>query len=216
MTSPITGYIGACNINPGNLVGKGEPTLLTTVSAVDPIYVNFQVNENDYLRIVRYITEQKATMENAENVFKVLITLSDKSTYPFPGKIDFIDREVNPATGTIAVRAVFSNPKGIIKPGNFANVNLVLMESSDGILIPQSTLVEIQGKYFVYLVDKENKCTRCPVVPARSLGQKVMIYKGLKTGDRILMEGFQKFKEGMVINPVITQDTLKEAVLPGI
>ncbi|MGE5424040.1 MAG: efflux RND transporter periplasmic adaptor subunit [Syntrophothermus sp.] len=214
IASPISGYIGACNVNPGNLVGKGDPTLLTTVSAMDPMYINFQISETDYLKIMRYIIEHKLTGTNTENSFKILLTLSDKKPYKYEGKIDFIDREVNPQTGTIAMRAVVPNPEGLIKPGTFSTVNLVLRETNDGVVIPQSTITEIQGRYFVFLVDKSNKVTRVPVMASRNLGQKVMILQGLKKGDRILMEGFQKFQEGLVIKPIVVQDTSKVSVLP--
>jgi membrane fusion protein, multidrug efflux system len=208
MLSPITGYIGSCNVNPGNLVGKGEATLLTTVSAVDPIYVNFQMNETDYLKIMRYVAEHKEVTEQ-KSAFTVYLTLSDKMGYQFPGRIDFIDRGVNTTTGTIAVRAVFQNPDGLIKPGNFANVNLILMEREDGIVIPQSATTQIQGKIFVFLVDNENKVTRVPVILGRSIGQNFTVISGLKTGDKIMLEGFQKFKEGMQIKPEIVQDTIR-------
>jgi len=206
MAAPITGAIGACNVNPGNLVGKGEATLLTTVSAVDPIYVNFQMNETDYLKIMRYIEENLKTL-NKENKSTVYLTLADKVEYNMPGKIDFIDRQVNTSTGTIAMRAVFPNTNGLLKPGNFATVNLVLMEREDGIVIPQSATTQIQGKVFAFLVNNENKVNRVPIILGRSIGQNFIVNNGLKPGDRIMLEGFQKFKEEMQIKPVIVQDT---------
>ena len=208
MESPITGYIGSCNVRPGNLVGKGESTLLSTVSAIDPIYVNFQMSENDYLRIMRYLDSEKEKFSAKEEDVKVFLTLSDNEMFNQVGKIDFIDREVNSQTGTIAFRAVFANPTGLIKPGNFANVNLILMEREDGIVIPQSATTQIQGKNFVFDVDKDNKVTRRPVILGRSTGNLFVINGGLQKGDRIMLEGFQKFQDGMQINPVMVPDTL--------
>ena len=213
MAAPITGAIGACNVNPGNLVGKGEATLLTTVSAVDPIYVNFQMNETDYLKIMRYIEENLKTL-NKENKSTVYLTLADKVEYNMPGKIDFIDRQVNTSTGTIAMRAVFPNTNGLLKPGNFATVNLVLMEREDGIVIPQSATTQIQGKVFAFLVNNENKVNRVPIILGRSIGQNFIVNNGLKPGDRIMLEGFQKFKEGMQIKPEIVQDTIQIPARP--
>ncbi len=213
MPSPITGAVGACNVNPGNLVGKGESTLLTTVSAVDPMYVNFQMNETDYLKIMRYLElhpEFKSKMES----FTVYLTLADRQDYDHPGKIDFIDRQINTTTGTIAMRAVLPNPQGLIKPGNFSTVNIILMEQENGIVIPQSATTQIQGKTFAFLVDKDNKVNRIPVVLGRSIGQNFIVYNGVKPGDRIMLEGFQKFKEGMQINPVMVQDTLTVPARP--
>ena len=208
ITSPITGYIGSCSVNPGNLVGKGEATLLTTVSAVDPIYVNFQMNENDYLRIMRYWESHKAEIKENKDVFKVFLRLSDNMPFNQVGKIDFIDRGINPQTGTIALRAVFANPSGLVKPGNFANVNLVLFEDENGIVIPQSATTQIQGKDFAFVVDKENNVNRMPILLGRSIGTKYIVNRGLKIGDKIMLEGFQKFQEGMKISPVNVPDTL--------
>lgn len=215
MASPITGYVGACNVRPGNLVGKGESTLLTTVSAVDPIYFNFQMNENDYLKIMRYWESHKAEFKDKGDIFKVFLTLSDNMTYNHVGKIDFIDREINAQTGTIALRAVFANPDGLVKPGNFANVSLVLFEDENGIVIPQSAVSEIQGKNFAFLVDQNNTVKRTPVILGRSVGNKYIVYQGLKIGDRIMLEGFQKFKEDMKITPVMVPDTLTVKLNPA-
>jgi len=208
MEAPITGAIGVCNVNPGNLVGKGEATLLTTVSAVDPMYIYFQMNEADYLRIMRYL-DNHPEYKGKERDFTIYLTLSDKQDYKMPGKIDFIDRQVDPTTGTINMRGVFSNPEGLIKPGSFSTVNLVLMEQENGIVIPQSATTQIQGKVFVFLVDKENKATRVPITLGRSIGNNFIVNNGLQPGDRIILEGFQKFKEGMMIKPEILQDTVK-------
>jgi membrane fusion protein, multidrug efflux system len=207
MESPISGAIGECNVNPGNLVGKGEATLLTTVSAVDPMYVNFQMNESDYLKIMRFM-ERHPEYKGKENTFTIYLTLSDKEGYKMPGKIDFIDRAVNTTTGTIAMRGIFPNPEGLLKPGNFATVNLVLMEREDGIVIPQSATTQIQGKMFAFLVDNENKVNRVPIITGRSVGNLFIINDGLKQGDKVMLEGFQKFKEGMQIKPEIMQDTI--------
>ncbi len=214
MTSPIAGYIGACNVRPGNLVGKGESTLLSTVSSVDPIYVGFQMSENDYLNIMRFWEKHKVEIKDRKDVFKVFLTLSDNLLFEHTGTIDFIDRDINPQTGTIALRAVFPNPNGLLKPGNFANVNLVLYEEENGILIPQGATTQIQGKNFAFLVNKENKVNRVPILLGRGIGNKYIVNKGLKIGDRILLEGFQKFQEGMQVTPVMVPDTLTVPQIP--
>jgi membrane fusion protein, multidrug efflux system len=205
--SPISGYIGKVNVNPGNLVGHGESTLLTTISAIDPIYFDFQMNETDFLKIRRYLVDIKVEMDELEKSIVVYLKLSDKLDYDAPGKIDFIDRAINPKTGTIAMRAVFNNPDGLIKPGNFANVVLVLTEKENAVVIPQSAIIEIQGKFFAFKVDHQNKVTRVPVTPGRNMENKVVINAGLMPGDKILIEGFQKFQEGMMITPQLVQDT---------
>lgn len=208
--SPIRGYIGAVDVRPGNLVGRGESTLLATVSAVDPIYVNFQMNETDYLRIVRWMAENEDAIEKrGEAPIKVYLTLSDGKEYPIPGEVDFIDRNIDPATGAIAMRAEFPNPKGIIKPGNFANVKLILNEQDDAIVIPQSTLQQVQDKYFVFILDTANKINRVPVILGQYIGNTVVVSDGLEPGARILLEGYQKIRQGMPVTPIEVKDTLK-------
>jgi len=214
MVSPITGYIGACNVRPGNLVGKSESTLLATVSAVDPIYVNFQMNETDYLKIMKYYEAHRGEFKDGKDVLKIFLTLSDNTHYKYPGKIDFMDREINSQTGTLAMRAVIPNPDGLIKPGTFTQVIMVLKEQENGILIPQSSTTQIQGKNFAFLLDKDNKVNRVSVTLGRNMGPYVVVNEGLKISDRILLEGFQKFQEGMLVTPIIAQDTISVPQTP--
>ncbi|MEI7491013.1 MAG: efflux RND transporter periplasmic adaptor subunit [Bacteroidota bacterium] len=211
MDSPITGYIGAVQVRPGNLVGRGESTLLATVSAIDPMYVNFQMNETDYLAIMRYYSAHKDKVKQ-NGPIKVYFTLADKRKYPIAGEIDFMDRNVNPATGTIALRAKVANPEHIIKPGNYCQVQLVLGERDSTVIVPQSALTIVQGKYFAFEVGDSNKVNRLPVMVGRSFENKIVVNAGLKPGSKIMLEGFQKFQEGMKINPVMVADTL---TLPG-
>lgn len=209
ITSPITGFIGKVNVNPGNLVGHGDATLLTTVSAFDPIYFDVQMNERDYLNISRYIVENKEKIASPGSVLKVQVTLADKRVYEHLGEIDFVDRAINPQTGTIALRAAVPNPDRLIRPGSFATVNLILAEVENAVVIPQGATQQIQGKNFVFAVGKDNKVNRVPIMLGRNMGNLVIVNAGLKPGNRILLEGFQKFQEGMIIKPVIIRDTVK-------
>jgi membrane fusion protein (multidrug efflux system) len=211
MDSPITGYIGSVQVRPGNLVGRGESTLLATVSAVDPIYVNFQMNETDYLAIMRYVSQRKEKITE-KGPIKVYLTLADKKKYPIPGEIDFMDRNVNPATGTIALRAKVQNPDHIIKPGNYCQVQLVMGARDSTVIVPQGALTIVQGKYFAFKVGDSNKVNRVPVMVGRSFENKIVVNAGLKPGAKIMLEGFQKFQEGMQIKPALVEDTL---TLPG-
>jgi membrane fusion protein (multidrug efflux system) len=219
ITAPITGFIGAAMVRPGNLVGKGESTLLATISNVNPIYFNFNINETDYLKFMTLMEKSKEkgkeVMAGAEKVFTTYLNLTGDIQYPYPGKIDFIDREVNPQTGTIAMRAVFPNDDGMIKPGTFATVYLVLLEQQAGIVIPQSATTQIQGKNFIFKVSPDNKVSRSPVLLGRNIGNQVTVLRGLNDGDRILLEGFQKFQEGMQIDPIVVQDTVAIPINPA-
>ncbi len=207
ITSPITGFIGKVNVNPGNLVGHGDATLLTTVSAIDPIYFDIQMTERDFLNIARYILENKEKHASPASTLKVRVTLADKRVYEHLGEIDFVDRAINPQTGTIALRASVPNPDRLIRPGSFATVNLILMEVENAVVIPQGATQQIQGKNFVFAVGKDNKVNRIPILLGRTMGNQVIVNAGLKPGNRILLEGFQKFQEGMIIKPILIKDT---------
>lgn len=213
MISPITGYIGAVEVRPGNLVGRGESTLLATVSNMDPIYINFQMNESDYLWFVRWVLNHKEELHGDINIednknLPVFLVLSDGKPFMHKGYIDFVGRAVDPATGTLTLRAVFPNKEGMIKPGAFSEVTLLFGKQDNGILIPQSSLQPIQDKEFVFIVDSTNKIRRISVILGQYLNNNVVVQKGLKIGDRILLEGYQKIKEGMEITPVPVPDTL--------
>ena len=156
----------------------------------------------------------KSELKDRTDLFKVFLSLSDNQPYDHVGKIDFIDRSINSQTGTIALRAVFANPDGLIKPGNFANVNLVLFEQENGIVIPQGATTQIQGKNFTFVVNNENLVHRVPVMLGRGIGNKFIVNGGLNVGDRIMLEGFQKFQEGMKISPVMVPDTLTVPLTP--
>ena len=214
MASPITGYIGSVQIRPGNLVGRGESTLLATVSAIDPIYVNFQMNETSYLSIMSWIIENKAKLKGKEqlkdnNSIPVYMLLSTKQTYPFGGTIDFIGRAIDPATGTIALRAEFPNKDGLIKPGSYSEITLILGVEDNGILIPQSSVQPIQDRNFVFILDSANKVKRLPIITGQHIENMVVVMKGLNIGDRILLEGYQKIRDGMEVTPIMVKDTLR-------
>lgn len=213
ITSPIKGYIGAVQVRPGNLVGRGESTLLATVSAVDPIYVNFQMNETSYMSIMSWVIANKDKLEGRQqlkdnNSIPVYMMLSTKQTYPYAGKIDFIGRAIDPATGTIALRAEFPNKDGLIKPGAYSEVTLILGVQEDGILIPQASIQPIQDKDFVFVIDSANKVQRVPVNLGQHIENMVVVMNGLNVGDRILLEGYQKIRDGMEITPILVKDTL--------
>jgi membrane fusion protein (multidrug efflux system) len=210
--TPITGYIGKASYQPGNLVGQtGGNNVLATVSALDPIYFNFQMHENDYLWITKYLVKHKEDMKaELKEALNVFLFLSDKQQYENSGKLDFIDRDISTQTGTIAMRASFPNSEGVVKPGSFGTVRMILSEKEDAILIPQSALSQIQDKFFVFKLGAENKVNRIAVTIGRRIDNRVVIYSGLKVGDKILTEGFQMFEEGMQINPIVVKDTIKD------
>jgi membrane fusion protein, multidrug efflux system len=196
--APITGLIGAQQVSIGELVGKGEPTLLATMSTLDPIWLYCTVSEVEYLK-----AEQRSK-EHAKQVasWPVTLLLSNGTEHPDQGRFVFIDRAVDVKTGTLRVRAEFPNKDKKLRPGMFARARVDLGTRPDCITIPERALVEIQGKAFVWIVSKENTASQRPIKLGDQVGSTYIVLDGLATGERLIVEGLQKVREGSPINPV--------------
>lgn len=193
----MTGLIGAKQVSVGELVGKGEPTLLATISTLDPIWFYCAVSEAQYLKAD---TETRRTGRKIEEL-PVTLILTDGSVHPGKGKFVFIDRAVDVKTGTLRVRAEFANTEKVLRPGMFGRIRIDVGERPQSILIPERALAELQGKYFVWIIDKDNKASQRSVKVGDSIGEQVLILEGLKQGERIVIEGLQKVREGAVVQP---------------
>ena len=204
--APIDGVIGRTLAREGEYVGKDpNPVILTTISNINTIRVQFFLSENEYLRAARsFINDPNKKNQKGENVKEVELILSDGTLYDQKGKIDFIDRNVDASTGTILLQASFLNTKGLIRPGQFARVKIKVIEIKDAIIVPQKCLTELQGQYSVLIVNTENKIETVQV----KIGEKVpgftIIKEGVKAGDKIILEGLQKAKPGMEVIPEVT------------
>ncbi len=205
--SPIDGIIGRTLAREGEFVGKDpNPVILNTVSNINTIRVQFFLSENEYLRAARaYANESNNKIERNNDRVVVQLILSDGSLYDQIGKIDFIDRNVDSSTGTILLQASFPNPKGIIRPGQFARVKLKIMDVKDAIIIPQKCLTELQGQYSVLVVNAENKVETVQVTIGEKIPGFTIIKDGLKSGDQLILEGLQKARPGMEVIPVVTE-----------
>ena len=200
IVSPISGIIGRKQVDRGNLVGKSEPTVLATVSAVDPIYVDFAVAEADYLRLasrIRFDAEGRAT----DTQQRLELFLADDSLFPQKGRIVFVNRAVDPKTGTIGVQAAFPNPQRLLRPGQFARVRGVIEERADAVLVPQLAVQEQQGSKTVLVVEDGDKVALRPVTVDERVGDLYIVTKGLKRGERVIVEGVQKVRPGMQVKP---------------
>jgi membrane fusion protein (multidrug efflux system) len=198
--SPITGIIGKVNVDRGNLVGKAEPTLLTTVSSVHPIYVDFSVAEADYLRMApRVKLDPQGRVQ--EGQFRLELFLTDDRPLPHKGRLVFVDRAVDARTGTIAVRAEFPNPDKIIRPGQFARVRGVVEERPNAILVPQRAVQEQQGTRTTLVVEGDKVALR-PVKLDERIGDFFVVTEGLKPGERVVVEGVQRVRPGMQVKAV--------------
>jgi len=192
--SPIDGIAGIAKAQIGNLVGPGSTEELTTVSTVDPIKVYAAVSEQEYLKAAEKQSAQR------EKVPLELI-LADGSVYPRKGEMAFADRQVDVRTGTIRVATIFPNPKNILRPGQFARIRAEIEVKKGTLVIPQRAVTELQGKYLVAVVGPENKVAIKPVKPGARFGQLWVIDQGLQAGEKVVAEGTQKVREGMVVSP---------------
>ena len=194
--SPITGLIGKRLVSPGNLVGKGEATLLDTVSSVDPIRVAVTVSEAEYLRIK---TQQK-TGRMAINTPLELI-LGDNTLYPSKGKVVVVDRAVDLKTGTLSVVAEFPNPNAVIRPGQFGRVRAPIDTIENAILIPKRAVQEVQGMKTVLVVGADDVVALRTIKPGETVGSLVIVAEGVKPGERVIVEGVQKARPGSKVAP---------------
>jgi len=206
--APIDGLIGAKMVQMGELVGKGSPTLLATISQLDPIWFYCNVSEVDYLRAE---ADRLRSGKHIEDV-PITLILSDGSAHPEKGNVIFVDRAVDPKTGTLRMRAAFANPQRLLRPGMFARAIADLGVRPDSILVPERAVAELQGKNFVWVISPDNKAVQRPVTVGRQIGGELLIDAGLKAGDRIVVEGLQKVRDGLTVKPM-TAEEIKAAEL---
>jgi membrane fusion protein, multidrug efflux system len=194
ITSPIDGIAGIAKAQIGNLVGPGQIEELTTVSTVNPIKAYVAVSEQEYMQA------QESRKRQVGKVPLELI-LADGSVFPQKGEFAFADRQVDVRTGTIRVATTFSNPNNMLRPGQFARIRAQMGLKKNALLIPQRAVTEVQGRYLVASIGADNKVGIKQVKAAERYGQLWVIDEGLKSGDKVVAEGIQKVKDGMVVSP---------------
>lgn len=194
ITSPINGIAGIAKAQIGNLVGPGQVEELTTVSTVDPIKVLVPISEQEFIHLQ---ARRPATDQSTRNIELIL---SDGSLYPRKGEVAFADRQVDPATGTIKVAVMFQNPGNVLRPGQYARVRAVLETIKDALVVPQRAVNELQGNFQVAVVGSDNKVSVRTVKPGVKTGSIVVITEGVQPGERVVVEGLQKVKDGMTVN----------------
>lgn len=193
--SPINGIIGLQQVNAGNLVGKNDATLLTTVSSSNPFYVDFNISEAFLLQL------EKGEKHEARRGVAFQLVLSDNSVYEKEGYFSVVDRTVDPRTGTILVRATFPNDQGRLRPGQFARVRVAAEERVDAILVPQAAVQEMQSAKYVLVVGSDNKVAQRTVKVGERYEDSYIVTDGLQAGERVVTEGIQKVRPGMAVTP---------------
>ncbi|HEX7295780.1 MAG TPA: efflux RND transporter periplasmic adaptor subunit [Pyrinomonadaceae bacterium] len=194
--SPLSGTIGFLQVDEGNLVGRGDATLLATVSASDPLLVDFSVSEIEYLKL----TDPETAGQRA-GALRFDLILSDESVHPHQGTFRVLDRTVDPTTGTVKVEASFPNPGGYLRPGQFARLRVAVAERENAILVPQRAVQELQGSKTVMVVDAQNMVSVRTIKLGDKAEKDVVVLDGLNPGERVIVEGMQKVRPGSQVNP---------------
>ena len=214
ISSPIEGIVGRTEFNVGDFVAAGGAgTPVTTVSTVDPIKLVFSVSEKDYLQVADRIAEILAKPLDQRDATGELIR-ADGKVHPNKGRFLAADREVDAKTGTIRISAIFPNPGNILRPGQYARVLVKIEERAGALLIPQRAVQELQGRNFVWVVDNANKVSQRKVTVGPRFGSDWLIEDGLKPGERIVVEGLQKVRDGVTVQPSTAPSTAAVAGAP--
>jgi membrane fusion protein, multidrug efflux system len=196
--APVDGIAGLVRVQVGDLISAG--TVLTTVTKVDPIKAYFTVSEQRYsVYSNRYADPQERAAHEKELRFELI--LADGSIYPHEGEMYAADNQVDVRTGSLRVAALFPNPRNILRPGQFARVRVRSEVAHGALLVPQRAVTELQGTYQVAVIGPDNKAHVQAVKMGRRIGNEWIVENGLHKGDRIVVEGVQKTREGMTVSP---------------
>jgi membrane fusion protein, multidrug efflux system len=195
---PIDGLIGTTQVKPGNLVGRGDATLLTTVSQINPMIFRVGVTEADYLRIAKRQPGQSAQVAAAAGID---LTLADGSAYPQKGTIGPVERAVNATTGTLGVQLLFANPDNVLRPGQYGRARILVDQKVGALLVPQRAVQELQGLYSVAIVGDDNKVSFRSVKVGPKVDSSWVIEEGIKPGERVIVEGLQRVTDGAIVTP---------------
>ncbi len=205
--APIDGLIGLTKAKPGEFVGREpNPVVLNTLSDITPIRVRFSISEREYLTLVRGYTKRGGTRGKQEErqpneLLPLELILADGSEYEHIGYVDGSAQSIDASTGTFSVEATFPNPSGILLPGQFARVRAPFETLKNVVIVPKQAVVELQGRFRVYVVDAENTVEIVEVTTGPAKGDEIVIESGLDGGESIIVEGIQKVRSGMTVAP---------------
>jgi membrane fusion protein, multidrug efflux system len=200
INAPIAGLVGTTKVRAGNLVGRGENTLLVTISVIDPIFFRAGLAEAEYLRINRRLQERQAAGETREKT-PIELILADGTTLPHKGYLDAVERNIDTTTGTLSLQVKFPNPDQLVRPGQYGRARFESDLKKGALLVPQRAVQELQSIYSVAVVGADNKVSFRNVKVGPREGSLWVIAEGLNAGDRVVVEGLQKVREGAVVSP---------------
>ena len=207
--SPVSGITGRSMRQEGSLI-SGPDALLTSITQVDPIWVNFGVPDNEQAQIQKEVKAKQLALPDGN--FEVALRRADGSLYEKTGRLNFADVRVSPATGTRETRAELPNPGGALKPGEFVRVILRGATRPNAVTVPQRAVLEAPQGKFVYVVNEKSQAEPRPVEAGEWAGQSWIITSGLKPGDRVIVDGVMRLGPGA---PVRIAEAMPEAAKPA-
>jgi membrane fusion protein (multidrug efflux system) len=196
VTAPISGLVGTTLVKPGNLVGRGQNTLLTTISQINPMLFRVGVTEADYLRVAK---RAPGRGDGPPELAGIQLTLADGSAYPHTGRVATVDRAVDPTTGTLGLQLEFPNPDQLLRPGQYGRARLLLETDTGALLVQQRAVQELQNLYSVAVVGADNTVAFRNVKVGQRVDSLWVIEEGLKPGERVVVEGLQRVQDGMTV-----------------
>ncbi|RZI41394.1 efflux RND transporter periplasmic adaptor subunit [Herbaspirillum sp. HC18] len=213
VTAPISGRIGRAQVTEGALVGQGEATQLASIQQLDPIFVNLTQSSSEIAQLQRAMASGRLKGMGKDKA-KVTLVMEDGTPYPQAGKLLFSDISVDESTGAITVRAEFPNPDRTLLPGMYVRARLEQAVSENAITVPQQAVQRDANGASVLLVDKDDKVALQPVKADTAQGDAWIISEGLKPGDRVIVEGFQKIRPGAPVKSVPWKAAAQDKAAP--
>jgi membrane fusion protein (multidrug efflux system) len=212
ISSPIDGLIGTTQKKVGSLIGRGENTLLNTISQINPILFRCAIAEAEYLRLARTAAVKNKSLEKQ---FGVELILADGTVHPHKGRLDAVERAVDPTTGTLTGQFSFPNPERILRPSQYGRARFVTDVKQDAVLVPQLAVQEIQGLYSVMVVKPDATVEQRMVKAGERVGNLWIIDSGLKPGEKVIVEGIQKVKPGVQVSAKTVKPEEKTSLAPN-
>ena len=210
VTAPIAGRIGRAEVTEGAYVQQAAATLMATVQQLDRVYVDVTVSSAEHARMRRAL--ETGALKTSEGGAKVALVLEDGRVYAEPGSLQFADVSVDPSTGSIALRAIFPNPRGELLPGMFVRARIEEGTDPNAILLAQRAVSRDQaGRPTALVVGKDGKAELRQLVTDRSIGDAWLVTSGLAVGDKVIVEGLQKVRPGVPVSPVPAAAPPKQA-----
>lgn len=208
--SPINGLIGKTNAKVGEFVGQNpNPVILNTVSLTDSVLVEIFITEADFITIFRRFAERQSRdieeYDERNDKSDISLILADGSTFKYKGQVNFIDRSIDPTTGSLLVQTIFPNPDKLLRPGLYAKVKIRMSIEKNALLVPQRCVTELQGQYSVYVVNKDNTVEAKQITAGEKVNDYWIIEKGLNPGDKVVIDALQKVRSKMIVEPKVIE-----------